>query len=199
MRGLRLQRLLATLGNFYDFTVDSCKVERNQGIWGQSGWFVRFCYNDVAYANSYHPTIGPHGNNPEGNLPFSFVGLIDGNLRITKFGSTQYDKKLVFVNEVTPHPVPGGRGAIVKGNTLCYNQRIAFPPSATAKQPDDGLVRLVDVIVDANRVEHSSVGVQVGPGVQRFIVGNNQYEDVADPHLISKPEQVQFLGTDAKK
>jgi hypothetical protein len=186
-------------GSFYDMTVDSCHVERNQGLWGQAGWFVRFCYNDVAFANSYHPTIGPHGNNPEANLPFSFIGLIDGNLRITKGGSSQYGKKLVFVNEVTPHPVPGGRGAIVKGNTLRYNQRIAFPPSAEAKPRDDGQVRLVDGVVDANRIEHSSGGVQVGPGVQRFVVGNNEYKDVADPHLFAKPEQVQLLGTDAKK
>jgi hypothetical protein len=186
-------------GSFYDFTVDSCKVERNQGIWGQSGWFVRFCYNTVEFANSYHPGIGPHGNNSEGNLPFSFVGLIDGNLRITKFGSTQYGKDLVFVDEVTPRPVPGAFGAIVKGNTLRYNQRIAFPPSAEAKPRDDGKLRMLDVVVDGNRIEHSSVGVQVGPGVQRFVVGNNEYKDVADRHLFAKPEQVQLLGTDAKK
>ena len=186
-------------GSFYDFTIDSCRVERNQGLWGQSGWFVRFCYNDVEFANSYHPGIGPHGNNPEGNLPFSFVGLTDGNLRITKFGSSQYGKKLVFVNNVTPHPVPGGRGVIVKGNTLRYNQRVAFPPSAEAKPRDDGKVRFVDVVVDGNRIEHSSAGVQIGPAARNVVVANNQFEDVAEPHLIAKPEQVQLLGTDAAK
>lgn len=185
-------------GSFYDFTIDSCRVERNQGLWGQSGWFVHFCYNDVEFANSYHQGIGPHGNNPEGNLPFSFVGLTDGNLRITKFGSSQYGKKLVFVNDVAPHPVPGGRGAIVKGNLLRYNQRVAFPPSAEVKPRDDGKVRFVDVIVDSNRIEHSSGGVQVGPAVQRFVVANNHFEDVAEPHLIAKPEEVQLLGSDAK-
>lgn len=185
-------------GSFYDFTVDSCHVERNQGVWGQSGWFVRFYYNDVEYANSYHPGIGPHGNNPEGNLPFSFVGLTDGNLRITKFGSSQYGKQRVFVNEVVPHPVPGGRGVIVKGNRLCYNQRVAIPPSAEARTHDDGPVRFVDGVVDANRIEHSPVGVQVGPAVQRFVVANNRYEDVAEPRLIAKPEHVQLLGTEVK-
>ena len=186
-------------GSFYDFTMDSCRCERNQGLWGQSGWFVRFCYNDVAYANSYHPGIGPHGNNPEGNLPFSFVGLTDGNLRITKFGSAQYDKKLVFVNEVAPHPVPGGRAVIVKGNHLRYNQRVAFPPSADVKPRDDGKLRFVDVVVDGNRIEHSSAGVQVGPMVKGFVLANNRYEDVAVPHLLAKPEQVQLLGADIGK
>ncbi len=185
-------------GSFYDFTIDSCRVERNQGIWGQSGWFVRFCYNDVEFANSYHPHIGTPGNNPEGNLPFSYVGLTDGNLRITKFGSSQYSKKLVFVNEVVPHPVPGGRGVIVKGNTLRYNERVAFPPSAEVKPRDDGKVRFVDVVVDGNRIEHSSGGVQVGPAARRFVVANNQFEDVAEPHIFAKPEQVQLLGSDAK-
>lgn len=185
-------------GSFYDFTIDSCRVERNQGLWGQSGWFVRFCYNSVEYANSYHPGIGLHGNNPEGNVPFSFVGLTDGNLRITKFGSLQYGKKLVFVNEVAPHPVPGGRGVIVKDNVLRYNQRVAFPPSPDAKPRDDGKVRFVDVVVDGNRIEHSSAGVQVGPAARRCVLANNQFADVAEPHLLAKPEQVQLLGSDAK-
>jgi hypothetical protein len=186
-------------GSFYDFTIDSCRVGRNQGLWGQSGWFVRFCYNTVEFANSYHPGIGPRGNNPENNLPFSFVGLTDGNLRITKFGSAQYNKQLVFVNEVVPRPVPGGRAVIVKDNLLRYNQRVAFPPSADPKPRDDGKVRFVDVIVDGNRIEHSAVGVQVGPAAQRVVVSNNRYEDVAAPRLIAKPEQVQLIGTEGAR
>ena len=180
-------------GSFYDFTIDSCRVERNQGLWGQSGWFVRFCYNDVAFANSYHPGIGPRGNNPEGNLPFSFIGLTDGNLRITKFGSSQYGKKLIFVNDVVPHSVPGGRGVIVKGNTLRYNQRVAFLPSAEAKPRDDGKVRFVDVVVDGNRIEHSSAGVQIGPAVQRVVVSNNRFTDVIEPYVIAKPAEVNTI------
>ena len=184
-------------GSFYDFTVDSCRVERNQGLWGQSGWFVRFCYNDVAFANSYHPHIGPPGNNPEGNLPFGFVGLTDGNLRITKFGSAQYGKKLVFVNDVVPHPVPGGRGDIVKANVLRYNERVAFPPSSELRPRDRGIARFVDVVVDGNRIEHSSDGVQIGPEARNVVVANNRYADVATPHLIAKPEQVKMIGSDA--
>ena len=185
-------------GSFYDFTIDSCRVERNQGLWGQSGWFVRFCYNDVAFANSYHPGIGPHGNNPEGNLPFSFVGLTDGNLRVTKFGSAQYGRKLVFVNEVVPHPVPGGRAVVVKDNVLRYNQRIAFPPSAEPRPHDDGKVRFVDVVVDGNRVDHSAAGIQIGPSARNVVLSANRFNDVAAPHLLARPEQVSLLGTDAQ-
>lgn len=181
-------------GSFYDFTVDSCRVERNQGIWGQSGWFVRYCYNEVSYANSYHPGIGPHGNNPEGNLPFSFMGLTDGNLRITKFGSAQYGKPLVFLNEVVPHPVPGALATIVKGNTLRYNQRVAFPPSADSKPAKgDGKVRFMDIVVNRNRIEHGSAAVQIGPAARRVLLSDNQLVDIAEPYLLSKPEEVTIL------
>ena len=186
-------------GSFYDFTIDSCRVERNQGIWGQSGWFVRFCYNDLAYANSYHPGIGPHGNNPENNLPFSFLGLTDGNLRITKFGALQYGVpggKPIFVNDVLPHPVPGAWAAIVKGNVLRYNQRVAFPPSAEAKPRDLGLVRFIDVVIDGNRIEHSSAGVQLGPHVRGALLSNNRFEDVATPYLLAKPGVVKVIDAD---
>lgn len=183
-------------GSFYDFTIDSCRVERNQGLWGQSGWFVRFCYNDVAFANSYHPGIGPPGNNPEKRSPFSFVGLDGGNLRITKFGSAQYGKPLVFVNEVTPRPVPGVRGAIVKGNVLRYNQRVAFPPSSDTRERMAGYkgpVRMWDVVVDGNRIEHSSVGIQIGGQARGVVVSRNRFTDVADPYLIARPDDVQVI------
>ena len=185
-------------GSFYDFTVDSCRVERNQGLWGQSGWFVQFDYNDVAFANSYHPGIGPHGDNPEGNLPFSFVGLTDGILRITKFGSSQYNKQLVFVNDMTPRPVTGARSVIVKGNHLTYNQRVAFPPSADVKPRDDGKVRFVDVVVDGNRIEHSSAAVQIGPSARNVVIANTLCDDVPAPYLLAKPEEVLVLEPEKK-
>lgn len=180
-------------GSFYDYIVESCKVERTQGIWGQSGWFVQFRYNEVSYANTYHPGIGPRGNNPEKNLPFSFVGFMDGNLRITKFGALQYNApngQQIFVNEVIPHPVPGAIGCVIKGNILRYNQRIALPPSAEDFAKDQGLVRFVDIVIDGNRIEHSSVGIQIGPHARGVIVNGNQFDDVRQPTLFAKPEYI---------
>lgn len=183
-------------GSFYDFTIDGCTVERNQGMWGQSGWFVQFRHNDVAYANTYHPGIGPHGDNPEGNLPFSFVGLIDGNLRIGKFGEVQYGfpgGKALFVNEVVPAPVPGARGCIVRGNVLRYNQRIAFPPWSGPPPKDPGFDRILDVVIDHNHVEHSSVGVQIGPMIGNVLLSGNVFQDVAIPLMLAKPQKVLSL------
>ena len=66
-------------------------------------------------------------------MPFSFMGLNSGVLRVTKFGSSQYGRPLVMVDDVAGEQVPGVLGAIVKGNTLKYNQRIGFPPAYELK------------------------------------------------------------------
>ncbi len=181
-------------GSFYDYIVDSNHVERNQGIWGQSGWFVQFRYNDIWYANTYHPGIGPGGGpTPEKTLPFSFTGLTSGVLRVTKFGSSQYDKPLVMVDEVAGEAVPGALGAIVKGNSLKYNQRVAFPPSAQATTRDTGEVRMFDLVVDSNLIEHSPIGIQIGPVTRGVLLNNNRFQDVAMPYAISTAGNVKVV------
>jgi hypothetical protein len=181
-------------GSFYDYIVDSSHVERNQGLWGQSGWFVQFRYNDVWYANTYHPGIGPGGGpTPEKTMPFSFVGLTSGVLRVTKFGSSQYGRPLVMVDDVAGEHVPGVAGAIVKGNVLKYNQRIAFPPSFELKPRGKNEPRMYDVVIDGNRIEHSTVGIQVGPEVRGAVISGNRFEDVSEHYGIASPEQVLVL------
>jgi hypothetical protein len=186
-------------GSFYDYIVDSCHVERTQGIWGQSGWFVQFRYNDVLYAYSYHKGIGPHGPNPEGNLPYSLIGLTDGNLRITKFGSTQYGVpggKAIFVKDVLPHPVPGARGCIVKGNTLSYNQRVAFRPGNDPMQPSNpkDFPMMTDMIVDHNKIDHSEIGIYIGRNVGNVLTTGNQFTEVAQP-IYANPRDILSLET----
>ena len=164
-------------GSFYDFTIDSCRVERNQGIWGQSGWFVRFCYNDLEYANTYHPGIGPHGNNPEGNLPFSFSGLTDGNLRITKFGALQYGVpggKPIFVNEVLPHPCPARGPRSSKATCSATTSVWRFRPVPRRNRRDRGLVRFVDVVIDGNRIEHRRWACRLGRTSAACLLSGNR-------------------------
>jgi hypothetical protein len=181
-------------GSYYDYIVDSNHVERNQGIWGQSGWFVQFRYNDVWYANTYHPGIGPGGGpTPEKTMPFSFVGLTSGELRVTKFGSSQYGRPLVMVDDVAGEKVPGAMGAIVKGNVLRYNQRVAFPPSAQPRPKGSGPIRMFDIVVDGNTIEHSPIGIQIGPQTQGVLLNNNHFIDVADPYAISNPATTQVI------
>lgn len=180
-------------GSYYDFIVDSNHVERNQGIWGQTGWFVQFRYNDVWYANTYHPGIGPGGGpTPEKTMPFSFVGLTGGALRVTKFGSSQYDKQLVMVDDVAGEKVPSVMGAIIKGNVLRYNQRIALPPAAQPTSKGNGEVRMFDLVIDGNRIEHSPIGIQVGPQAQGVLIHANQFVDVERPYAISDPAHTKI-------
>ncbi len=188
-------------GSFYDYIVDSCRVERSQGIWGQSGWFVQFRYNDVLNGWSFHPGIGPHGPNPEGDLPYGFVGLTDGDLRITKFGSAQYGTpggKPIFVKDVVPHPVPGALGCIVKGNTLSYNQRIAFRPGDNPMRPPgrNDFVKMADIIIDHNSIEHSPVGIYVGSDVTGVLTSGNHFIDVAQP-IYANPQDILSLDAGA--
>lgn len=187
-------------GSFYDYTVDSCRVERCQGLWGQSGWFVQFRDNDVLYATTFHPGIGPHGDNPEGNLPFSFLGLTDGNLRLTKFGALQYGTPggtAIFVNSVLPHPVPGARGTMLVGNTLRFNQRVALAPTSGSAPPKNAPARFVDVVIDANDIEHSPVGIQIGSGAVGVVVAQNRFSDVKTPLIATDPDQVLSLDRPA--
>ena len=94
-------------------------------------------------------------------------------------------------------PCPAAAASSSKDNRCATTSASRFRPAPSRKPRDDGKVRFVDVVVDGNRIEHSSAGVQIGPAARNVVVANNQFEDVAEPHLIAKPEQVQLLGTDA--
>jgi hypothetical protein len=173
-------------GSFYDFTVDSCKVDRSQGAWGQSGWFVQYRYNTIRYGFSYHERIGQPGPNPEHNSPFGYTGLADGNLRVTKFGSDQYNTpggRAFFVRDVAPHPVPGVRACILKGNELEYNQRLVLLPGRDpmGNARKDDYTHMVDCLIDGNTVKHSETGIYVGGLVNNVLISNNKMEDVTTP------------------
>lgn len=157
---------------------------------------MQFRNNDCWYANTYHRGIGPAGAaNPEKTSPFSFVGMTSGILRVTKFGSAQYGRKLVMVDDVAGEKVPGVFGAIIKGNCLKYNQRVAFPPNVQPTPKGKGDVRMIDVVVDGNTIEHSPIGVQIGPETAGALLSGNRFIDVTQPYAIAKPEGTQVIET----
>ena len=183
-------------GSFYDYVVDGCRVGRSQGIWGQMGWFVQFRDNTVEFANSYHPGIGMRGPNPEKCAPFGFTGLTSERLRITKAQAFQYpEKKLpVFADEVLPSPPPSTLGLILRGNTLRYNQRLVVQPWSGEKPPGPRPpTRFRDVVIDRNRIEHSAVGIQIGPDVAGAVLGHNTFDDVAQPILEAVPKAARQM------
>jgi hypothetical protein len=184
-------------GAFYDYTVDRCRVERSQGIWGQMGWFVQFRDNVVRYAYSFHPKISMRGPNPEGNAPFGFTGLDGSRLRVTKSGSFQFpEKKLpLFVDDIMGAPVPSTLGHIQRGNVLSYGHRLIVQAWNGDKPPNPkaggGVYR--DVVIDGNRIEHSAVGIQLGPDVRNAVTAHNTFDDVVQPLLLAQPGNVQVI------
>ena len=186
-------------GSFYDYIVDGCRVDRSQGTWGQSGWFVQFRYNFLSYAFSYHQYIGNPGKNREGNSPFGFNGLTDGNLRITKFGSAQYNVpggKALFVKDVLPHPVPGVRGCIIKGNDLEYNQRAVLMPGRDpmGRMGTNEFVHMTDCLIDRNTIRHGDVGVFVGGLTSNTLVSGNSFLDVKT-NVVANPAVTLEIGS----
>lgn len=172
-------------GSFYDYTVDACKVERTQGLWGQMGWFVQFLNNDIRYGNSYHPGIGMPGNNPEKRTPYGYTGLVSWRLRVTKSGALQYPEKPmpIFVDDILGFSIPSTLGFSMVRNTLCYNQRLAVEPWSGEKAPGPckGGVAFRDIIIDGNHVEHSKVGIQIGASVDGVVLRGNTFMDVDKP------------------
>lgn len=186
-------------GSFYDYVVDGCKVDRSQGTWGQSGWFVQFRYNTLRYAFSYHPHISNPGKNREGNSPFGFNGLVDGNLRITKFGSAQYGVpggKPIFVKDVIAHPVPGVRGCTIKANDLSYNQRAVLMPGKDpmSRIGTNDFLRMTDCLIDHNSVRYGDVGIFVGGLTSNTLVSGNSFLDVKT-NVVANPAVTLEIGS----
>ncbi len=185
-------------GAFYDYTVDGCQADRTQGLWGQMGWFVQFRNNRIRYFGSFHPGLGMHGPNPEQNAPFGYTGLDGYRIRITKSGALQYpDRKMpLFADEAVGRPIPSTLGFVASGNVLQYGQRLSVQgwsgDSPPGPRPGGNYFR--DVVMDANTVEHSSVGIQIGPNVGGVLLFRNQFSDVAKPLWLARPEGVLDLG-----
>jgi hypothetical protein len=171
------------MGSAYDYLVDSCHVERSQGVWGRMGWFVQIRNTESLFGMSFHPGIGPHGNTPEGNAPHALLGLNGGELRVTKFESVQYPHfphgTPIMVDKLLGKPIPGGVGTVLRRNRLGWNQRIVLGSAANLNAP----VRFVDAVIDNNVIEHSEVGIQLGAGVERIAAANNRSTDVRVPYV----------------
>ena len=185
-------------GSFYDYTVDRCRVDRSQGIWGQMGWFVTIRDNLLNGASSYHPGIGMRGPNPEHNAPFGYTGLDNHRIRVTKSGALQYpDRKMpLFVDEVVGRPIPTTLGLVLRGNVLRYGHRLVAQPwtGDSAPGPRPGGVIFRDVVVDGNSIEDSAVGVQLGPNVGGAVLSRNAFRNVDRPLLRGKTTDVIDLG-----
>jgi len=187
-------------GAFYDYTLEGCRADRTQGLWGQMGWFVQFRDNLIEYAHSYHPGIGMRGPNPEKNAPFGYTGLDSHRLRVTKSAAFQYpDRKpgvALFADDVLGRPIPSTLGHTQRGNTLRYGQRLVVQPwtGDTPPGPRPGGDLFRDVVIDGNTIEHGAVGVMVGSNVGGLVLSRNTFRDVAKPVWLAAPAKAVTLA-----
>jgi hypothetical protein len=183
-------------GSGYDYIIDSCITHRNQGMWGQMGWFVQFNRNQIEVGYSYHKGIGPHGPTPEGNVPYGIVGLNGGELRLTKFGQVQYPEipagTPIMVDKLVGRAIPGGLATVLRRNHLKWNERIVLGSAANPSKP----VRFIDAVIDGNSIEHSAVGIQLGGDVDNVVTSRNRFSDVKEAYSVVKMQGVTIL--DAK-
>ncbi len=192
-------------GAFYDYTVEGCRADRTQGLWGQMGWFTQFRDNLIEYAHGYHPGIGMRGPNPEKNAPFGYTGLDSHRLRITKSIAFQYPNAkpntALFADDVLGRPIPTTLGHVQRGNVLRFNQRSVVQPwtSDTAPGPRPGGTLFRDVVIDGNTFEHGEVGVMLGPNVGGAVLARNIFRDVARPVWAANPKGLLDLGPGGKE
>jgi len=183
-------------GSGYDYIIDSCLTQRNQGMWGQMGWFVQFNRNQIEVGYSYHRGIGPPGPTPEHNTPYGLVGLNGGELRLTKFGQVQYPEipngTAIFVDKLMGRPIAGGLATVMRHNRLKWNERIVLGSATNVSKP----VRFIDAVIDGNSIEHSAVGIQLGADVDNVVSCRNSFADVKEAYAVVKMQGVTIL--DAK-
>ena len=76
--------LLQIWGFLYDATFDANEVDRSQGMWGATGWFIAWLNNRLVSAVTYHKGVGPAGvpgeDTPELGVPYGFVGFVMGSI-----------------------------------------------------------------------------------------------------------------------
>jgi hypothetical protein len=179
-------------GSGYDFVMDSCHTERNQGTWGQMGWFVQFRNNDSFYGYSYHKGIGPRGPTPEGNAPYAMMGLTGDSLRLTKFGSIQYPQfpggTAIMVDKLLGKKIPCGLATVIRRNHLMWNQRITLGGGN-----GDIPIRFIDAVIDNNLIEHSEVGIEIGANAKGVLAAGNRFSDVKKPYTSNREGSLMVI------
>ena len=52
---------------------------------------------------------------------------------------------------------------------------------------------MYDVIIDGNRIEHSPVGIQVGPQVRGAVISGNTFVDVGENYGLASPRETKVI------
>jgi hypothetical protein len=167
-------------GFLYDCTFEANRTVRSQGMWGLSGWFIQWLNNELSVAATFHEGVGPAGEGaettPEGGAPYGFLGFT-----IAGWLASQ------------PVSLPYVRACVIRGNHLSYGHRILIMSGygGVRKQVPDAAAH--DVIIDANVIEHSRVGLELDANMAGVLLHENRFKEVPDPMRLAQPAEVLVL------
>jgi hypothetical protein len=161
--------LLEIWGYLFDVTLDANEVTRSWGMWALSGWFVQWLNNRLQIAVTLNPGLGPGGSSPqelspERNASYGLLGFAVGGR----------------ISELSVH-FPYVRGSVIRANHLSYGHRvlIRFGYDHAAVQHNPPAIE--DVIIDANQIDYSAVGIEVDDGAAGVLLTRNTFSHVTEP------------------
>lgn len=163
-------------GYLYDCTLDGNQVDRSQGMWGLSGWFVQWLNNRLRAGVTFHQGVGPAGSppeiTPEGGEPFGFLGFVIGGAMAQ-----------------LPVHFPYVRGCVIRGNTLAYNQRILVMLGYGGPRQKASFRAAEDLVIDRNDLRNGPVGIELDPNVAGCVLGKNNFTAIARPYDLSDVQE----------
>jgi hypothetical protein len=172
--------LLEFWGFLSNLTLDGNDVERSQGMWGLSGWFVQWLDNRLNVAVTFHQGVGPGAAapqeiTPEHGAPFGLMGF-------------------AIAGQISQLPIafPYVRACVIKGNHLSYGHRIVmrfgFGPRTVG-----ATIAMDDVVIDRNSIDHTPVGIDVDAAAEGVLLARNQFSEVRRSMLLATPQHTLLL------
>jgi len=168
-------------GYLYDCILDGNQVDRSQGMWGLSGWFVQWLNNRLWVGATFHQGVGPSGSppeiTPEGGEPFGFMGFaIDGAMG------------------ALPIRFPYVRACIIRGNTLAYNQRILVMLGYGGARQKAKFTAAEDLVIDRNNIRNGPVGIELDSNIAGCALNANTFTAITRPYDLSDSQECQILS-----
>jgi hypothetical protein len=164
--------LLQIWGFLYDVTFDANEVERSQGMWGASGWFIEWLNNRLVAAVTFHKGVGPVGvpgeETAESGIPYGFVGF-------------------VIVGQITSLPLhfPYVRATVIRGNSLSYGYRVLVMFGYGGRQRKLDFTAARDLVIEGNTIDHSAVGIELDANVDAALIKNNTFRATGAPFKLA--------------
>ncbi len=88
------------------------------------------------------------------------------------------------------------RACIIRANHLSYGNRVLVRYGYGGSEITAPTIAARDIIVAENQLEHSSVGIEVGPDVEGVLIHDNRYVKVSEPvKLWSRKGVLIFPGS----